>query len=286
MKLITFVFVTVWYFAHAQEEETSTFLRGAGGKNNVNVELAIVEEDVEQMTNVASNYGDDGGMNLHERQLQSLGDWAFCSSSSHCRNSWCSSRYSDDGRLKCTPVGGFKPDQGCVTTGGGGYIGENNGKKKLATISPTFYPTVLPTDYPTPAPVTPAPVTDEPTHIPTEYPTPAPVTPAPVTDEPTSFPTEYPTPAPVTPAPVTDEPTHIPTEYPTPAPVTPAPVTDEPTFFPTEYPTPAPVIFGDWEFCSSSSQCRNGCCSSRYSNDGKLKCTPVGGFKPHEGCII
>ena len=62
MKLITFVFVTVWYFAHAQEEETSTFLRGAGGKNNVNVELAIVEEDVEQTT---------------ERQLQSLGDWAF-----------------------------------------------------------------------------------------------------------------------------------------------------------------------------------------------------------------
>ena len=267
MKLIIFVFVTVWYFAHAQEEETSTFLRGAGGKNNVDVELAIVEEDVEQMTNVASNYGDDGDMNLHERQLQSLGDWAFCSSSSHCRNSCCSSRYSDDGRLKCTPVGGFKPDQGCVTTGDGGYIGENNGKKELATISPTFYPTVLPTDYPTPAPVTPAPVTDEPTHIPTEYPTPAP------------------TPAPVTLAPVTDEPTHIPTEYPTPAPVTPAPVTDEPTSFPTEYPTPAPVTFGDWECCSSSSQCRNGCCSSRYSNDGKLKCTPVGGFKPHEGCI-
>ena len=41
----------------------------------------------------------------------------------------------------------------------------------------------------------------------------------------------------------------------------------------------------DWAFCSSSSQCRNGCCSSRYSDDGKLKCTPVGGFKPHEGCI-
>ncbi len=71
MKLITFVFVTVWYFAHAQEEEASTFLRGAGGKKNVNVELAIVEEDVEQTTNaaVASNYGYDGGMNLHERQL-------------------------------------------------------------------------------------------------------------------------------------------------------------------------------------------------------------------------
>jgi hypothetical protein len=36
---------------------------------------------------------------------------------------------------------------------------------------------------------------------------------------------------------------------------------------------------GDWQFCSSSSQCTNGCCSSKYSNDGKLKCTPLtGGF--------
>ena len=34
---------------------------------------------------------------------------------------------------------------------------------------------------------------------------------------------------------------------------------------------------GDWQFCSSSSQCRNGCCSSKYSNDGKLKCTPLSG---------
>ena len=33
---------------------------------------------------------------------------------------------------------------------------------------------------------------------------------------------------------------------------------------------------GDWEFCSSNSQCRNGCCSSQWSNDGKLKCTPGG----------
>lgn len=33
---------------------------------------------------------------------------------------------------------------------------------------------------------------------------------------------------------------------------------------------------GDWEFCSSSSECDNGCCSSQYSNDGKTKCTPGG----------
>ncbi|PRP84963.1 hypothetical protein PROFUN_07348 [Planoprotostelium fungivorum] len=32
----------------------------------------------------------------------------------------------------------------------------------------------------------------------------------------------------------------------------------------------------DWEFCSSSSECNNGCCSSQYSGDGKTKCTPGG----------
>jgi len=37
---------------------------------------------------------------------------------------------------------------------------------------------------------------------------------------------------------------------------------------------------GDWEFCSTSSQCNNGCCSSEYSDDGQLKCTPLdGGFR-------
>lgn len=35
---------------------------------------------------------------------------------------------------------------------------------------------------------------------------------------------------------------------------------------------------GDWQLCSTSSQCQNGCCSSKYSN-GVLKCTPLtGGF--------
>ena len=38
---------------------------------------------------------------------------------------------------------------------------------------------------------------------------------------------------------------------------------------------------GDWEFCSASSQCGNGCCSNIYSDDGALKCTPLtGGFNP------
>ncbi|KAJ3127907.1 hypothetical protein HK098_005548 [Nowakowskiella sp. JEL0407] len=30
----------------------------------------------------------------------------------------------------------------------------------------------------------------------------------------------------------------------------------------------------DWEFCRFNCQCKNGCCSNYYSNDGKYKCTP------------
>jgi len=41
---------------------------------------------------------------------------------------------------------------------------------------------------------------------------------------------------------------------------------------------------GEWEKCTDSTQCKNQCCSSKYS-DGVLKCTPVGGFKPSEGCV-
>ncbi|KAJ1553457.1 hypothetical protein HK096_007771, partial [Nowakowskiella sp. JEL0078] len=40
-------------------------------------------------------------------------------------------------------------------------------------------------------------------------------------------------------------------------------------------PNPA-SSFGDWAFCTDSIQCTNKCCSSQYSNDGKLKCTPGG----------
>jgi hypothetical protein len=32
----------------------------------------------------------------------------------------------------------------------------------------------------------------------------------------------------------------------------------------------------DWDFCAGSNECDSGCCSSQYSNDGKLKCTPRG----------
>ena len=43
---------------------------------------------------------------------------------------------------------------------------------------------------------------------------------------------------------------------------------------------------GDWQFCTNSNQCKNQCCSKKYStSDGRLKCTPVGGFKTSEGCV-
>ncbi|KAJ3127063.1 hypothetical protein HK098_006860 [Nowakowskiella sp. JEL0407] len=35
---------------------------------------------------------------------------------------------------------------------------------------------------------------------------------------------------------------------------------------------------GDWEYCTTSQECDNGCCSKEFSDDGKLKCTP-GGMK-------
>jgi len=43
--------------------------------------------------------------------------------------------------------------------------------------------------------------------------------------------------------------------------------------------TPAPtvVLRGDWEFCYKNNECKNGCCSREYSDDGKLKCTPLTG---------
>ena len=83
-------------------------------------------------------------------------------------------------------------------------------------------------------------------------------------------------------------PTKMPTAKKPTTPMTKKPTKKPSTKKPSRPPTGRPIAgstFGDWEFCSSSSQCRNGCCSSRYSDDSKLKCTPVGGFKPHEGCI-
>ncbi|KAJ3128044.1 hypothetical protein HK098_005256 [Nowakowskiella sp. JEL0407] len=45
----------------------------------------------------------------------------------------------------------------------------------------------------------------------------------------------------------------------------------------TIQPTSTPIgTIGDWSFCTISTQCRNGCCSNEYSDDGKFKCTPGG----------
>ncbi len=111
--------------------------------------------------------GNKKSMSLPRRttEQQVLGDWEFCSSSAECSNGCCSSQYSDDSKLKCTPLdGGFRPDI---------CLGEDG----------------------------------------------------------------------------------------------------------TYMPTTSSTLLGNWEFCSSSSECSNGCCSSQYSDDGKLKCTPLhGGF--------
>jgi predicted carbohydrate-binding protein with CBM5 and CBM33 domain len=60
---------------------------------------------------------------------------------------------------------------------------------------------------------------------------------------------------------------------------------------PVSAPVAAPTTsgtgsLGDWSVCSSSNQCRNQCCSGRYSG-GVLKCTPLAsGFDPvANGCV-
>ncbi len=60
------------------------------------------------------------------------------------------------------------------------------------------------------------------------------------------------------------------------------PMTNKPT---TNKPTTKPSTLGDWTVCSNSNQCTNQCCSGKYSG-GVLKCTPVGGFKTLEGCVL
>ena len=49
---------------------------------------------------------------------------------------------------------------------------------------------------------------------------------------------------------------------------------------PTASPPSGGGTLGDWQICSTSTQCANGCCSGQYS-DGVLKCTPLNnGFDP------
>ncbi len=65
-----------------------------------------------------------------------------------------------------------------------------------------------------------------------------------------------------------------------------------PTLRPSTSPTlrvtflPTLQLLGDWEFCTAHAQCANGCCSRQYSDDQKLKCTPLnGGFNPNI-CVV
>lgn len=165
---------------------------------------------------------------LRRRRLQSLGDWEFCSTSDQCNNGCCSSVYSDDGQLKCTPlIGGFTPDicvvsddgedgatgtpqspadlgdwETCLTSdqcnnGCCGSMYSHDGQLKCTPLNGGFHPDIC-------------------------------VAPNGDGGVPTS-----------------------------------------------------PTQLGDWEVCSESSECNNGCCSSVYSDDSQLKCTPLdGGFRP------
>ena len=64
-----------------------------------------------------------------------------------------------------------------------------------------------------------------------------------------------------------------------PSPPSPSPPSPSP-------PSPTSTGLGDWALCTNSNQCINQCCSNKYStSDGRLKCTPVGGFKTSEGCV-
>ena len=77
---------------------------------------------------------------------------------------------------------------------------------------------------------------------------------------------------------VTNPPVVLPTNPPVASPTNP-PVAYTP--YPTFGTTP---FLGDWEQCSSSSQCMNGCCSGIFSG-GDLICTPLVGWFDPNTCI-
>lgn len=90
-----------------------------------------------KLGDVATVVTDKAAQNYYLRRTQALGEWDFCTASSQCTNGCCSSKFSDDGKLKCTPLdGGFQSDI-CVrstgTTGGGG----TNAPAPTLTPAPT-----------------------------------------------------------------------------------------------------------------------------------------------------
>jgi hypothetical protein len=178
---------------------------------NINADAADMR--VPGLRGVDTAAAADGTEETSRRHLQnSLGDWALCTASSQCRNQCCSSKYSSsDGQLKCTPVGGFKPSEGCIGNGPSATSSclKDFSKCGLIGMGPRC------------------------------------------------------------------------TEC-------------------CNEASPLPETIGgwamgrqcgwesisakDWDRCTNSYYCKSNCCSSKYS-DGVLKCTPVGGFKPSEGCV-
>jgi hypothetical protein len=99
LTIISLVFASLWCSTYG-EDQLPTLHHGS---NVVTVRVEVAK--------TAASYGDN--INLYEQQLQTFGDWVFCSLSSQCINGCCSNLHFDDGQLKCTPVGGFQADH-CV----------------------------------------------------------------------------------------------------------------------------------------------------------------------------
>jgi hypothetical protein len=53
---------------------------------------------------------------------------------------------------------------------------------------------------------------------------------------------------------------------------------------PSPTPPTSTTLKGDWQLCSKSSECANGCCSGQYSG-GTLKCTPLNGGYNSNICV-
>jgi hypothetical protein len=121
MKLIIFFlsYASLWHSIHGQEYESTSFrLRGSDEELAAKAgQTAPVRRLIESMYMSAPILEAEISMSatpIIEAARRLIGDWEFCSSSTQCMNGCCSNRYSDDGELKCTPVGGFQADH-CVT---------------------------------------------------------------------------------------------------------------------------------------------------------------------------
>ena len=105
-------------------------LTGTSGLAGIDAASDVTAEDI-KATNLRGSAEPLPVESIVRRQTQELlGDWALCSASDQCINGCCSSMYSHDNLLKCTPLdNGFQSDI-CIswTSGGGtcgnGYVGD------------------------------------------------------------------------------------------------------------------------------------------------------------------